>query len=305
MKTMIRSNNKILFIVLIVLLGGFVLSRVFRAPSLERNLQEHLMTLDTGKINAIHIIPASEKKGEIRLVRSRNAWEVEHNQRKAKTDLSQLKNVLGSLQEIHPDRIVTRTKEKWANYNVDTTGTHVKVFVGQATPVEFWVGKTSGGSSCVRLDGEDEVYEVKESLESYFNKPFSAWRDKSFLRIQPDKISKISFQYPGDSSFVVVRKEDKWNIDDLKADSTKVQSFLNKFKSRNISEFADDFTPPASPTYSVALSNDSTTAITVQAWKIQDDKWVVTSSLQDSIHFSANSSLIKDLFAGKKWFYSN
>ncbi len=301
-----RSNNKILIIVLVVLLGGFVLTRVFRAPSLERNIEEDLLTLDTAQVSAIHITPAVDNKAEIKLIRSGVDWKVQYRGRTAQVEMNQLNSALGSISEIHADRILTRKKEKWTDYNVDTTGTHVTVILNQDTQKEFWVGKLSGSGNCIRIEGEDDVYEVKEALERNFNKNFSAWRDKSFISVQPESVSKIAFQYPGDSSFVVVQSGGKWELEDVKADSSKVQTYLNRLRSRNLSEFADDFKPSAQASHILKLSNDSSLAITVQGWKMEDDKWVLASSLQDSVYFSSSdATMIRELFAGKKWFLSN
>jgi hypothetical protein len=301
-----QSNNKILLIVLVVLLSGFVLTRVFRAPSLERNIEEDLLTLDTAQVSAIHITPAVDNEAEIRLVRSGPDWQVQQGGRAAAVEMTQLNSALGSISEIHADRIVTRKKEKWTNYNVDSTGTHVKVFLNQEKQKEFWVGKMSGSGNCIRIEGEDEVYEVEEALDRNFNKNFNAWRDKTFISVQPENVSKIAFQYPGDSSFVVAQSEGKWKIEDAKADSSKVQAYLNRLRSRNLSEFADDFAPSAQPSHILKLSNDSSLAITVQGWKISDDKWVLASSLQDSVYFSSSdATMIRELFAGKKWFLTN
>lgn len=296
-----RSNNLILLIVLILLLGGFVLSRVFRSPSLERNLDEHLLTLDTSKISAIHINPASER-GEIKLVRADKRWEVQQHQSKARVEVSQVKNAMASLREIHPERVVTRKKEKWADYKVDSTGTRVKVYTGTNDAVEFWVGKTTGGATTLRLEGDEDVYEVKESLDRNFNKRFDAWRDKTFLKVESEKISRITFKYPGDSSFVVERNNGKWNINNVAADSSKVTTYLNRFRSQTLSEFANYFTSPESPEYLVTLSNDSATSLTLRGWNT-DGKWVVTSSLQDDVYFSTtDNSLMNSLFAGKDSF---
>jgi len=297
-----RSKNTILLIALIILLGGFVLSRVFRSPSLESNLDEHLLTVDTASISAIHINPASAK-GEIKLVRSGKNWEMQFNQSTSRVEIAQVKNALKSIREIHPERLVTRKKQKWQDYNVDTTGTHVKVYIGQNDPTEFWVGKTSGGGTTVRLEGEDNVYEVKESLESSFNKPFSSWRDKSFLRVNPDAISKVTFEYPADSSFVLEKTGAKWIIGNSAADSTKVRTYLNRFRSQNLSEFKDDFTAPASPVWVVTLFQDATKSLELRGWREENDKWVVSSSLQPGVFFSSdNKSLMNNLFAGKESF---
>ena len=297
-----KSNNTILLVALIVLLGGYVLSRVFRSPSLESNLNEHLLTLDTSMISAIHINPASAK-GEIKLVRSGRNWEAQFNQSTSKVDIAQVKNALRSIREIHPERLVTRKKEKCQDYNVDTTGTNVKVYIGQNDPTEFWVGKASGGGTTVRLEGEDNVYEVKESLESSFNKPFSGWRDKTFLRVNPDAISKVIFEYPADSSFVLEKTGTKWIIGNSAADSTKVRTYLNRFRSQNLSEFADNFKSENLPVWVVTLYNNSTKTIELKGWNTEDNRWVVTSSIQPGVYFeSDNTSLMDQLFAGKKRF---
>lgn len=298
-----RSNNKILFIVLIVLVGGFVLTRVLRSPALEKNLEENLLKIDTAKITEIRISPSAQKGEEIKLIRNSNTWKVQRNDLTAAAENRSLKNAIGVLAAIHPDRVVSRKKEKWSSYKVDTTGTNVKIFTGQKMAADFWVGKSGSGTTCVRLEGEDDVYAVKEMIDTYFNKDFNAWRNKAFLRLEPDKITKITFQYPSDSSYTVVRDSSQWKIDNAKVDSAKVESYLNKFRSRDISEFADSFTPASSPTYQVTMEREGHTPINVRCWKTENDKWILTSSLQDGVYFSAQSApLINDLFVGRLWF---
>jgi len=300
-----RSNNTILLIALIVLLGGFVLSRVFRSPSLESNLGEHLLTLDTSKISAVHINPAADK-GEIKLVRNGKIWEVQHNNVTARVDASLVKNALGSIHEIHPERLLTRKKDKWAHYNIDSAATHIKVYTGQDNPTELWVGKTTGGGATVRLKDEDNVYEVKEPLDKNFNRHFAGWRDKTFLKVDPENITRLTFEYPGDSSFVLEKSNRKWNIDNAQADSTKVSNYLNRFRSQNLSEFADDFKSENLPVWVVTLYNNSTKTLELKGWNTDDTKWVVTSSTQPGVFFeSDNKSLMNNLFAGKKSFIAN
>jgi hypothetical protein len=297
-----RSNNTILLITLIVLLGGFVLSRIFRSPSLESNLNEHLLTLDTSKISAIHINPAADK-GEVKLVRANNNWEVQRNQVKAKAETSQVRNALGSIREIHPERLVTRKKEKWADYNVDTTGTHVLVYREQNDPVELWIGKTSGGSSTVRLEGENNVYEVKGTLDRNFNKRFSGWRDKTLVNIDPALISRVTFEYPGDSSFVLKQMNEKWSIDNDPVDSMKVQTYLNRFRSQSLTDFADDFNHANLPVWVVTAYDDTKKLVELKAWHMDDSRWVVTSSAQPGVFFASdNKSLMTNLLAGRKRF---
>jgi|SRR5688572_5820065 hypothetical protein len=300
-----RSNNKILFIVLIVLVGGFVLTRVFRAPSLERNIDETLLTLDTSKVRGIHISPAIQTQKEIRLIRSGNDWQLQQDKRNARAEMRQVKTALGSLAAIKADRVLTRKKEKWASYNVDTAGTRVKIVLGQNDLKEFWVGKMNGGGSSIRLEDENDVYETRAPLEGNFNKNFNEWRDKTFLKVQPENISKITFQYPGDSSFVLIQSANKWQIDNVKADSSNVQTYLNRFRSRFLQDFDDDFTPSEEASYTVTLDIRSTAPVAIKAWQVQKDRWVLNSSQQQDVYFSsADPSVIRDLFVGKSSFVS-
>jgi hypothetical protein len=298
------SNNVILFTILLVLLGGFVVTKFFRTPSLESNLEEHILTIDTSRVSAIHIHPAAED-GEIKLLRAGQKWKVERDETKVNVEVSHLRSALGSISKIRPERLLSRKKEKWADYQVDSTGTNVKVYSGKEDPTEFWIGKTSSGGNSLRIEGNDNVYEVKEALEGNFNRRFAGWRDKTLLKIEPEKITKISFEYPSDSSFIVERSNGKWNINNMQADSAKVATYLNRFRSRTLSEFADNFTPPDKPEYIVTLNNDSASALTLRGWKTDDNQWVVTSSLQDQVYFSSDDkNLMNQLFAGKNAFIS-
>ena len=303
MRIMTRFNNKILLIVLGVLLGGFVLSKMFRSPARESNLKETVLKLDTGKISAIHITPATARKNEIKLIRSVTGWKIASGQQTHNADVSQVKNALGSLTEIHPDRLLTRSKDRWANYKVDSAGTQLKIFAGSETSAELSVGQTTSGSTAVRVGASEEVYEVQEPLDAYFNKSVSAWRDKSFSRLQPEKVMRIAFQYPGDSSFVLTLEKNGWRADDVAADSAKVEAYLNKLRSKTISTFDDDHTPQAEASHGIEFSNDSGKILTMQGWSKPDKEWVLASSLQPGVYFSTrDSSLIRDLFQGKKAF---
>ena len=297
-----RSNNKILLIVLIVLSSGFVLTKVFHAPSRERNLDEKILTLDTSQVSAIYISPAIQDSAQIRLIRFGSDWKVEMRARSANSEKSQVKNALSILGTIRADRVLTRNKEKWSSYHVDTTGTFVKVILDSNNAKEFWIGKMDTGGSCIRLEGHNEVYAIEGTLEPVFNKHFNDWRDKTFVKLQPEKISKITFDYPADTGFIVNKPGHSWEIGNNKADSSKVQSYLNKFKSRSLRDFADDFKPLTKPAYTITL-NSGSDVITVHGWKIQDDRWVLNSSQQAGVYFSSSdSSFIRSLFVGKKGF---
>ena len=101
-------------------------------------------------------------------------------------------------------------------------------------------------------------------------------------------MTKISFNYP-DSGFVADKRESKWWIGNALADSIKLNSFLNQLEFKNASAFADDFAPARQPDISLNIDGAAGPLATVQAWK-RDTDWVVSSTLQAGVYFSAEGS---------------
>ncbi|MBY0435815.1 MAG: DUF4340 domain-containing protein, partial [Cyclobacteriaceae bacterium] len=198
---------------LIALLGGlvliFVAIRVFRSPSLESNLPKTLATIDSTKVTAI-IIKSPRAQSEIKLARSGKRWELKSGDRTGRLEQGGAITALRSLMDLQPQRIVSKRKEKWNDFQVgDSTGTRVTVMEGDDVEADLWIGKTGftpapgnngqfGGSGFthVRLNGENEVYTVDGFLEGQFNRGFNDWRDKRFTRLLRDSVDKIVFRYP-------------------------------------------------------------------------------------------------------------
>ncbi|MDQ2657594.1 MAG: DUF4340 domain-containing protein, partial [Bacteroidota bacterium] len=198
-----RFNNKILLIVLLVLAGAFVLTRVFRAPARESNLDSDGLAVDTVGIDRILLFPAAGKRAEVKLIRDAAGWRVSREDITVPANTDRVRTLMTNLTALKPERIVTRKEEKWDEYQVgDTTGTKVAAFVGNEEVVRLIVGKQAVGVTYVRRSDEDEVYEVSGSVGSAFNMKFDDWRNPYLLRLPKDDITRIEFTYPADSGFV-------------------------------------------------------------------------------------------------------
>ncbi|MCX8491365.1 MAG: DUF4340 domain-containing protein [Cyclobacteriaceae bacterium] len=154
----------------------------------------------------------------------------------------------------------------------------------------------------VRLTNEDEVYAVEGFLESSFNRSYTDWRDKSFLRLKKEQITDIQFLYPADSSFVLTKKNKQWWIGAEPADSTKVNSYLSQLEFKNANGFADEFLAMGKGNVSIQLKGAPGVIATVEGWKRPTD-WVLKSSWQPAIYFSSeNLGLAKAIFEPKRNF---
>jgi hypothetical protein len=115
-------------------------------------------------------------------------------------------------------------------------------------------------------------------------------------------ISKVTFEYPSYSSFVLEKKDSVWTVGSRGADKNKVDSYLREFSYRSETSFADGFDSGAAPTYTVRFEGTSGPIATVEAWK-QDTNWYLRSSRQPDVIFLNNdASAMNRLFPGSSKF---
>lgn len=311
-----KINNKILAIALLVLVAAWVLTRLFRTPTLDSNLRKELVSLDTAAVTEIRILPSNARESVIKLTRAGNKWTVEKDQKKFDADASSARNVLELMGKLQADRMVSRKKEKWESFNVGEKSTNVSFFKGTDQLANVHIGKSGfnqstggmyggGPYTYIRLSDEDEVYVVNSFLESTLNRPFSDWRDRSFLRIPKDLITKVAFTYPADSSFVIEKKDSVWVSAGRSLDKAKVEMFLGQLSSKNLNAFAEGFAPTLPAEVTISVQGASGNLGTIEAWK-QPTGWTLRSSQHNDIFFSsAGSNVDKELLVGLKKFQTN
>lgn len=309
-----KFSNKILIITLVVLVAIFVLSRVFRSPGLESNLRKELVALDTATVTEVRIKPKGQGS-EVKLVRDGKNWKVTANGKQANAEAGTVESMLGVVMNLNAQRLISRKQEKWETFQVDEQSTHVSIYSGEKKLADFRVGKTgfnqsqpgagggfNGGYTYVRLDNEDEVYSTEGFLASHFGRDFNGWRNKAFLRIKKDEVTRLTFNYP-DSGFVVEKKDSVWHIQSTLIDNSKIDAYLNKLQFKNVNEFEDDFTPPASAPVSIQINGSAGNLATVQAWPKTEEEWVLASALQSGVYFRGKKSgVVKDIFVGQSSF---
>lgn len=185
-----KINNKILAIGLVVLVGIFVLARVFRSPKLESNVRKELVMLEVPKITEVRI---TSPDSSIQLLKENEKWSVVKGQNKYEADSATVMRMLQTIQSIEATRMVSRKKDKWAGFKVDSTGTNVSVYYGNDKEADFQVGslgfnQSPGGNgqfgqgmspyTHVRLADEDEVYVVDGFLGGMLTTALNEWKKK-------------------------------------------------------------------------------------------------------------------------------
>lgn len=296
-------NNKILIAALVGLIGIFALSRWLRSPGLEGNVRKQLLSLDTATVSEVKIKPANYKPLELTLKKEGKIWKVLDGQKSAETDIGTVKSMLGVLNDLKVQRLASRKKDKWDTYQVGDGATQVSVLQdGKITNIHF--GKSNygqgGAYTYVRLSKEDEVYAIEGFIDSHFNRTYNDWRNKTLLKLNQPDIAKITFNYAGDSSFVLEKIDSVWFAANTKAEDSKVNGYLSQLTYKTLNDFADDFSPADKPA-TIQIESKNGVLATVQGWR-NGDQWFITSSVQNGVYFSSNQSVMKDLFVGKEKF---
>ena len=300
---------------LAALLGGLVLVfaavKIFRSPTLEGNLPEYLTKIDSAAVTELIVSAPKTNYEEVRLVKS-GGWKLKQGDISLRAEQGAGVNAVRMLMDLKPMRVATKRKEKWNEFSVgDSTGTRVRVMRGGDTEADLWIGRAGfsqvpgqqyGGSTFtyVRLEGDTEVYAVDGFLEAQFNRSFNDWRDKSFLRLKRDSITRIRFRYPADSSFVLERVAGKWMMSNQPADSAAATSFLGAMEYRNVSSFSGN-NPAGSPLMVISFEQEAKTLATVEAWP-SEGNWTIRSSHQPDTFFEADVPTRRDVFVGPSKF---
>lgn len=294
-------NNKTLLIILAGLVVVFVLARIIRAPRLESNLPQSLVSADTSKIDRLVITPKSGNGESYTFSRTTGGWSV---QRAADApagftaNVAAVQSALGYLVKMVPERVITRKSEKYAQFGVGDSTTRVQAFVGDDEVAELNIGRTDfsmpsgdmqnpfGGGGMMRAKtfvrtGDDEhVYAVEGFLESAFNKTFDEWRDKTLLRLKSGDVMRVRFDYP-DSAFVLEKKDNTWVVDGAPADSAAVGNYLSALEFKTATGFADNFTG-STPALSISFEGEQGALAVLKAW-VRENDFVVASSAQPKI----------------------
>jgi hypothetical protein len=305
-----KWNNKWLVLALVMLAGVFLLARFFRAPGLESNVRQQLVKVDTAAITELRIMSAAGGE-ELRLTREGVNWKVAQGNKNAFADGSTVKSALTSLTSLKPLRMVSRKKDKWNDFQVGELGTRVGLYENGSQLGQLHIGKTNfvqnpqggfgGAYTYVRVADEEAVYAVDGFLESSFNRAYTDWRNKNFLRVSKEAVTKISFNYPADSSFVLERKDSVWLVNGATVNTANVEAYLGQLSFKNLNAFADDFQPGPAPV-TIKIDAKGGPLETIEAWPLPDAKWAFRSTQQPVIFTSEGSSVIQDLLRGKAYF---
>ncbi len=170
---------------------------------------------------------------------------------------SSVTSLIHQIKNLAVKEIVSSNPEKRPIFQVDSTGTLVKVFQGGQIHAAFIVGKLgqSYSETYVRKEQSNDVAVVDGSLAVWFNKAVRDWRDKTILNVPKETIKTISYQYPGES-FSLSLHDSVWMIGDNKPKVGEVTSLLTSLSHLEADDFVDSVITPTPKISAVVSAGD-------------------------------------------------
>jgi hypothetical protein len=157
-----------------------------------------------------------------------------------KANQTTVEQIIHQLKNLEVKSTVSSKPEKQSVFQVDQTGTEIKVYEKGAEKISFVLGKmaTSYTESYARKLNSTDVLLVEGAQGYMFSRPVKEWRDKTIFRTQRENIKEIQYQY-GDTTFMLALKDSTWLIGKEKTQQSPVAGLLSSLSNVQADDFID------------------------------------------------------------------
>lgn len=294
-----KINIKILVTVFVSLLAVVVIVGLLDARKGNRTFKSQLVNVNADEITAIEIYPKAAAGKLIRIYLENEKWKVESEGKKYNADGANATRMIAELNEMKAKSVAATGKDKWKQFEVtDSLGTRVKLMKGADVLADVIIGKFSfqqprSTTSYVRLTDDKEVYGVEGMLAMSFNRNLNAFRDRTVIKSNKNDWTRLTFSYPADSSFVLEKRDNKWMIGDMQADSAKVAQYFSRIANLTDGSFADE-KPAISPTHRLTIEgNNMMQKVEIKGYYTDPDNFVFESNLNPDTWFNSKTTANK------------
>jgi len=312
-----KFNNRILWLVFLLLVAVFVISRFTRVRHGKATLVTEVVSIDTSQVTSFTLYPQAEAGQSLNFEKSGDAWQVTRGTVTAPAAPRAVSNLLEEISALRAEQLVSRDPEKWPDYSVtDSLGSRIVIREGNREALDLVVGRFRvqppqqnnrnmygqnrvSGKTFIRLSGEDNVYSVDGFFALSVNRGFSQWRNNVLSRVNTARLTGLQFEYPADSGFVARKSDEHWQVAGLTADSASMAQYLNGLRNVTHSDFDDSVKPEGNPAYRLTMEGDNMSPVVIRAFTEGDSTFLVNSSLNPATWFRTGyDPLFHQLFPG-------
>ena len=257
-----------------------------------RSFKNILVEFNADQIDKIEIYPKVMQGKKVELNKENDRWMLTEGGKKFNADLKMTGSLINELNGIRPASVASNKKERWNEYLVnDSLGTHVRLFSGNNLQADLYLGKFSfsgqSGKSYIRLAGENTTYSVDGFQASGFNRDTNGFKDKTVIHSSKEDWGKLTFSYPADSSFILEKHDDHWQVTGMDTDSAKVAGFLGTLSEVSHYKLSKN-EPTGSPLFSLTIEGTNLASpVEVKGYQ-QADQFLVSSSQNPGVYFEGD-----------------
>lgn len=302
--------------------------QIITAPKGTGNMPDFITSFETEQCNKIVISPKGKDKPNIILFKKNNKnWVVteQNSNKEFAADSNTVRNLLREMSQLSPLRIATQNKERWQQFDVtDSLGVRVSFFEDDDVLADLIIGRFTYTqspmaaqmmqqnpymrqnpgtmSTYVRNADETEVYAVEGFLASSVGTETERYRDRTFFSMSKALIEPVefSFSFPGDSSFILRKQGEQWNIGSQAADSASVANYINGIRNLRVSSFAGE--KPEKVSHKVTIKGENGVATTIEAQFDEDSTLIMSSQYPDNLALDKSHYLFNKIFVSKSKF---
>ncbi len=291
-------NNKILAIVFFALLALYVMRKVLNKPEV-RSIKDVLVQVDTSAVD--RLIITNKNAIPIELERTNVGWTATQNNITVNATNQSINGLLSSIIRIDPLSLVSKSKEKWSDYEVDDmTGRKVEIFSNGKKIDGFYAGRfnfnqnTRSAKTYLRKADDDDVYAVDGFLSMTFDRQIDDFRDKRlFAGLSAIEINAINIKSESLSNSII-KSGNNWTDDKGSVlDSARVANYINSIPTRQSSDIELEFdVSSASQLGAIQFSdvNNNEKAV-LSIYQDEGEKpFVYHSTLNPELYFRSDST---------------
>ncbi len=160
-----------------------------------------------------------------------------------RADQNNVAQLIQQVKEMQMRSTVSSNPEKQNLFQVDSTGTQVKMYERGTEKAAFVLGKSGSSFNEIylRKAHSNDVVLAGGAMSYVFNRTVKEWRDKTIAQAPRDNIKEVTYQY-GDTVFTLAFKDSAWVIGKDSTQQWVVDNILSSLSNFQADDFID--TPP-------------------------------------------------------------
>jgi hypothetical protein len=162
-----------------------------------------------------------------------------------KANTASIGQTIHQIKNIEIKNTVSGKSEKHSVFQVDRSGTEVRVYEKGVEKISFILGKTAANytESYARRLNSDNVFLVEGASSYMFSRPVKDWRDKTIFSTPKESIKELQYQF-GDTLFSVTFKDSVWLIGKFKVQQSAIDGILSSLSNLQADDFIDSTLSP-------------------------------------------------------------